>query len=505
MKTRGTHFLAAAFIFLLAGAAHPAGAMSPDQPSAGPEGTIPFSLPGLPLLPVLSDVEWVILNEHNQKIHVFESDSLAPWQAKQWFVRADGHEWIIDHQLKALTPVHYEHLDRIGENLVLFRENGKSGVMEPGGKKILEARYDVIRREDNLILAGRGQAALRWKIFDQQGNMISPYNWEEIGKIQKDHLIPVKRNGFWGLIDTNGEQQVDCVYDSLGEFVGDRIGVRFKGLYGIIDRRDTWVIRPGRVPLTPLNERLYISRREGLTTISSYETGTVYFTSNPIEMKKGYFVEALEDGTFWKINYSGRIINSEENLKQYQEIRLPSEGFIAVRIHGKYGFIDEQDRLRIAHRYDDVRDFHEGLAGFQLMNRWGFLNKQENIVVQPMYDEVEDFTDGLCVVRRGSKYGAINADGKEIASLQYDAIKRQENGRFVIIKDGKKGLMNAEGRIIVFPRYEDIRDLTDGQVIVRIGGKYGVISRLGDDLIPAIYDQITFDPFNGYYLAMKKK
>ncbi len=508
MITWKAHFFKASLLFLMLGVfSLPIGTLA-----AGTETEFPPSLPrgvipGFPLLiPPPAAAQWIILDEHNQKIHVFESDSLAPWKAEQWFVRSDGHEWIVDNQLNALTPVHYEQLDRIGEDLVLFRENGKSGVMGSGGTKILEARYDVIRQLDGILLAGKSvQYGFRWKLFDQQGRELSPYLWEQIGRQQTNGLIPVRRNGFWGFIDAQGRQPVECVYDSLGTFVGNRVGVTFKGLHGIIDDKDQWVVKPGKELLTPLNDRLYISENDELVTIRNYQTGTIYFTNNPISMKKGYFVEQLSDGTYWKINYSGRIINSQENLSQYQEIRLPSEGFIAVKIHGRYGFIDEQDRLRIANRYDDVQDYHEGLAAFKLMNRWGFINKLEDIVIQPMYDEAGNFENGISIVRRGDKYGAINREGKEIVSLSYDAIERQPNGRFIITREGKKGLVSAEGRVIVFPRFEEIRDLPEGQVIVRILGKYGVISRAGDDLIPPIYDQITFDPFNRYYLAMKKK
>jgi hypothetical protein len=455
--------------------------------------------------PYDANSQWLILDEHNTKIHEFNLDSLGPWQVKQWLVRANGHEWIVDNQLNILTPQHYQELERLGENFLLFTEAGKKGIMRVSGEVIIEPRYDNILKADNLFLAGKGSYNLLWKIFNHSGELVNPFLWQAVGRPQTNGYIPVKRNGYWGFIDSRGKQIMECVYDSVGTFVGSHVSVKFKGLNGILNDMDEWMVKPTSEDLIPLNERLYVAKKGTLTTVRNYESGTIYFTDNDIQMKTGYFIEKLKDGKYWKINYAGRILNSAENMVQYEEIRVPSEGLIAVKIHGRYGFIDDQERLRIANRYDDVQNFQEGHAAFKLMGRWGFINRAENIVVQPNYDGVEDFKEGLSIVKKNGKYGIIDFHGKEVVTLQYEAITRQDNGRFIVVKNGLKGLLNNQGRVIVSVRYETVKDLTDGQVIVGLYNKYGVVSREGDDLIPVIYDQITFDPFNGYYLAMKKK
>lgn len=448
---------------------------------------------------------WLILNEHNEKLHEFRLDSLGPWTTDRWLACANGHEWIIDQEMHAVTPEHYADLRRVAGNLLIFKTADKRGVMTEAGEEILPAKFDSIYFEKERFF-GLSVAFGRhnWQLYDQSGKQVSPVAFQQFRTEQDNGYIPVKRRDFWGFVDHDGNKRLEMVYDSVGEFVDGNVAVKFKGKYGIVNEHDEWMVTPQALPLTPINERFYYSRDKTLTTIKSYESGTVYFTNNEILFKEGYFIEKLKGHKFWKINYSGRIVNSPENLQQYEEIRLPSEGFIAVKMHGRYGFIDEQDRLRIAHRYDDVKDFHESHAGFKLLGKWGFIDKQERITVQPIYDDVLPYENGVSIVRAGNKYGLIDVQGNEIVRPEYESIRRENNDRFLIVYDGHTGLLDKTGRIIVNPKYDKLTDLDKGQVIASKHGRYGLLSRKGDILIPIMYDMITYDPYNDYYLAMKK-
>ncbi len=69
-------------------------------------------------------------------------------------------------------------------------------------------------------------------------------------------------------------------------------------------------------------------------------------------------------------------------------------GLAAVRLGGKWGFVDEAGKEVVPCRYDEVRDFNEGLAAVRLGGQWGFVDEAGQEVVPCRYDEVRDFDEG---------------------------------------------------------------------------------------------------------------
>ncbi len=447
---------------------------------------------------------WDVLTEQNEKLHSVAFDSILPWQKEYWKVIANGHEWIVDQDFNPVTPDNYNHIDRLNSELLTFADNDKYGVIFKDGSFLIRANFDTLFSFEERIYAYAGAGVERgWSLFDFEGKKLTDFSYQQMQKEQAPGLLPVKRNLKWGMIKRDGSESIPCTYDSIGMSIPGKIVVQFRGKWGIIDESGEWILTPKEGTIQLINNNLYLQHHAGVTYLKHITEGTVYFTENPIVVKDGYLIESRGKDAFWKINFSGQILNIAER-QEYEEIRTESEGFIAVKINGRYGFIDLQDRLRIANRYDDVRDFHEGLGGFKLLGKWGFLNKQEGIEIQPRFDGIGNFENGLCIVTDKGKAGVIDKKGNWIIRAEYEQVRHMENGHYLIRKNGKMGLLDANGRIIVGPKYDELQDLNDGQVIVRNYGKYGLINRRGEDLIPISYDFLLYDHFNQCYLGMKK-
>ena len=52
-----------------------------------------------------------------------------------------------------------------------------------------------------------------------------------------------------------------------------------------------------------------------------------------------------------------------------------SEGLAAVKLNGKYGFIDKTGKEIIPLKYDFANCFSEGLALVRLNNKWFYIDK----------------------------------------------------------------------------------------------------------------------------------
>ncbi|ELR71271.1 hypothetical protein C900_02886 [Fulvivirga imtechensis AK7] len=448
--------------------------------------------------------QWHVISNDNQELKRMRYDALLPYGKGLTEVRANDKTWLINTEAEALTPKNYDQLKGFDSGFVAFRIDSRWGVMDDQYNVLMPARFDSVFLSEGMIYTREMiHGKLMWSMYDELGVKKSHYNYDEIGK-RTSHLYPVKRQGHWGFIDRSGEEVIHCVYDEVSPFVDGLSAVGFHREFGIVDKTGDWIVLPQKARIRVINDQYYVTNDGRLTTLKSLDEGTIYFTENPLEIKENYLLEHLSDGTIWKIDFQGRMVKPAFSSDRYQEVRAPSEGFYAAKIDGKYGFIDAQNRLRIANRYDEAGSFSEGLAAVKLMGRWGFIDKLERLVIQPLYNKEAIFKNGLAVVSNDKGSGLITPEGKPACPFDFDAIERLDNGRFIAKKGNKTGLINESGRIIINVKYEELQDLNNGYAIVKLFGQYGLVDLNGVDIIPIAYDQLIYDPNNGNYLAMKK-
>lgn len=67
------------------------------------------------------------------------------------------------------------------------------------------------------------------------------------------------------------------------------------------------------------------------------------------------------------------------------------EGFSAIKINDKYGFIDKKGNIVIAPIYNFASSFSEGLAEVRINYKYGFIDTKGNIVISPVYDSTSSF------------------------------------------------------------------------------------------------------------------
>lgn len=447
---------------------------------------------------------WYAVSDDNKVITSFRYDQVESFGKGVRRVEANGKTWLIDDYEQALTPQNYDGITVLDNGLVSFRIGSGIGILNSDFEEVLPARFDsVFLTDDLLCLRENIHGRNVWSLYDRFGVRKSRYHYEGIGDRSR-YLYPVRRNGHWGFVNRSGEEVVHCVYDEVSPYVGGLAVVNFHKEYGIIDKTGEWVVLPQKSPLKVIDSKYYLQFNGRLTTLKDIEKGTVYFTENPVEIKENYLLEHLADGKVWKIDFQGRIVTPVVSGDRYEEVRPPSEGFYAVKIDGKYGFIDAENRLRVANRYDEVGSFSEGLAAISLMGRWGFIDKAERLVIQPLYKNNSVFKNGLAIVANEKGAGLIDVTGKQVCALEYDNITRLANGRFIAQKGDKYGLISETGKVIINVKYQELRDLDNGFAVVKLFGKYGLVSTHGVDIIPVMYDQLIYDEANESYLAMKK-
>jgi hypothetical protein len=369
---------------------------------------------------------------------------------------------------------------------------------------VVDAKYDELYRDRDFFVAGRkngGKAT--WTLLDSAGkeltkpyDRIFPYNGS---------VFPVVTRNFWGAVNTSGMEVIACAYDSILQQLNNKIVVKFKGQYGIINDKEQWIITPRSYKLTLINDSRYVERSPKMTYLRGMDGSSIYFSDNRLEIYPEYIIEHLATGGLWKLDLNGVIIDRQVQPDGFiEKIFVETEGLRGIKKNGQFGFVDSQGRLRIANRYDDIQPFQEELAAVKIRNKWGFINHEDKIAIQPVYEEVSPFKKGFSLVKQRGLYGLINKKGTQILQPRFDFIAVLENGNVLVQQEKMFGLASAEGRILVNPKYHGLKDLNNNYVIVERDGKYGVVTAQGISTIPLIYDHISFDAFNNAFIALKK-
>ena len=147
-------------------------------------------------------------------------------------------------------------------------------------------------------------------------------------------------------------------------------------------------------------------------------------------------------------------------------------------------------------------NFAEGLAAVRIDGKFGFVNEEMELVIPAIYDEAEAFCGGVAMVRKDGKWGAVDQTGQLTVPLIYDFLRiafSYDSGLAWYYKDGKLGYVHKSGKEITPPIYDfsfhqcgsSMADSNymNGLAMVERDGKFGYIDEAGTEVIPVIYDQ----------------
>jgi hypothetical protein len=447
--------------------------------------------------------EWQVLEGSNKLLRKIEADSISLVGSNRVkLVTATGTQ-LADLDFTIIGNETMNHIYPFHEGLAVYRKLGKEGVIRTSGSVMLPAEYDRIQINGSHLIAyslksGKQVCAL----YDTLGSLKSKKLYEYILPYTGIYF-PVIKNGYYGGINKNGDEIIACAYDSLGNVFGNLTVAKFRGDYGIINSNEQWIVLPQPNRIRLINEDRYFEYTKDLTILKTMKGVTLYFTSNDLEIQNNLLIESVSDGSKWTINLNGQIIHREQPARETAEIVFPStEGYRGIKRNGKYGFIDDQGRLRIANRYEGITPFHEGLAGVQIRGKWGFINKEDKIVIQPNYDQINAFDNGIAKVIRNGKSGLITADGQILLDFRYDNLDVLPDRRIRIESGTLRGLADEHGNILLQPKYEALVVLENGLILVKHHSYYGVVTRHGISTIPTIYEQLFFDSTRNRFIGV---
>ena len=167
-----------------------------------------------------------------------------------------------------------------------------------------------------------------------------------------------------------------------------------------------------------------------------------------------------------------------------------SEGYAAVNIGGKWGFINDSGGIAIAPQFQDVRYFYRGVAGVTSDGKtWYAIDKTGTKAqgARVPSSSSRGSSGGIVRAVRGGKVDYLKRGKSLWASTEN--LTATSPAYFRVQKDGKWGYIDAGGAVKIPMKYEYAGEFSEGLAAVGSGGRIGFVNAAGELVIPARYQR----------------
>ena len=307
-------------------------------------------------------------------------------------------------------------------------------------------------------------------------------------------LIPVQAGDKWGYIDKEGKYAINPQFDEAMLLSSALALVKVDDKYGYISEDGKYVINPMYKEATNFNDGLACVVVENGFPSYINKKGEVLFTLNSVERSRAFhegFAAVLIKGKWGFINTEGKIVIQP----QFEGVSNFGDGFAVflttVKEEKLYGYINVKGEIVINAQFSNATSFNESLARIQLNEKFGFIDTEGKMVINPQFDAVSGFNEGLAIIRQGENYGFIDRSGLIVINPQFN-MASLFNEKLAAIKssDDKYGFINAEGKFEINPQFEEAGDFHNGLAYIKLGDKYGFIDTKGKIVINPQFDAI---------------
>ena len=292
--------------------------------------------------------------------------------------------------------------------------------------------------------------------IDKTGDFVIPPRFDDLCYEYSEGLAAVNVEGKYGFIDKNGDFVIPPQFECVFPFAHGIAAVLIEEKYGYIDKSGKIVIPPTFEEVDEFSEGLAYAKTatqegyidptgawalipppryncghsfcDGLTRIDLCEeeeldededtdecgcacegycegyidkTGAIVIPPqfrDTYDFSEGLAYVETEDGGYVFIDTKGNVALKFDFDYDTRWCHSFSEGVVAVRIEGKYGYADKTGQIVIAPQFDEAYRFREGLAGVRFRGRWGFIDKNAEWVIEPKPWRPFGFFEGLAMV-----------------------------------------------------------------------------------------------------------
>jgi|GEM_PF-726503 len=366
-----------------------------------------------------------------------------------------------------LIKPQYDFVDDFSEGYCAASIAGKLGYLNRAGQIVIAFVYDEAEKFNSGVAVVKKEN--NYHVINKKNEILFT-STNEIGDFA-DSVAVIKVNEKYGYINTLGKVVIEPVYDNAYDFKFGYAIVEKDGKSLVINKQtaitkgDDWIDRftstifkiqydDEKIMLSNLRDVIIVNNLEYLDVLNNE---LAFFYKND---KMGYIdslgtiaIEPIFDvvdenkianrftdnyaivtlkGKNILINKAGKNVLTQN----YQSIRKPSDGLIAVKKKNKWGYIDLNNDVKIKLQYQEATDFIDGLAIVKLKNKNLLIDKKGNVKLKLKKQNLNFLGGGLIVQEKNEKRSLLDTN-LGILIEELDEIKQINSDLYSITKQSK--------------------------------------------------------------------
>lgn len=203
---------------------------------------------------------------------------------------------------------------------------------------------------------------------------------------------------------------------------------------------------------------------------------------------------------------SNKCVFKDDTEKKYcevdsEEANCFKEGFAAVKIGSKWGYINIKGEVVIKPEFDEAEDFNESIARIRKGKKYGYINSSGQLIINPQYDTADSFHENYAQVCVEDKCSFIDKTGKITIKLNYGLVFNFSEGLAAVSSwednHRKWGYINKQGLQVIKQKYDGVQSFHEGLAAVKIIDKWGFIDKTGKIVIEPLFDNSSLYELDG--------
>ena len=309
--------------------------------------------------------------------------ALSSFAQTHWARVSLKSEWFyIDSTGKKTLSCTYTQCSNFSEGLALVKGD-KLGYIDPKGKIVVPLKLG------NANPFQEGKAFADFGFIDKTGQpLFKKHRFKKASNFSEGFAAATDK-GNWGYINSKGEYEIAQKYQQAFPFSEGLALVQKDNAWSYLNVKGkvSFVIKENVIQATSFKEGFAtIKTSKGWGTIDPDGIIVLEPTYANLEnIGSGYLKQKIDAQNENIIRGDGKVVKSAGSFKEF------SEGLVAVKTNGLWGYWDSELNEIIKPNYEEVGKFVNGLAPVKKDGLWGYINKKGAFVIPASFHVAEAF------------------------------------------------------------------------------------------------------------------
>ncbi|MEL6941884.1 MAG: WG repeat-containing protein, partial [Bacteroidota bacterium] len=312
-------------------------------------------------------------------------------------------------------------------------------------------------------------------------------------------LLPIKQNEKWGLIDLQGNIQLNPKYDAISTF--DDYGyanVQINDQVGLINTNGYEILLPIYDDVSVIGKRFFAVLKNSKWQLINARKQVIFEDYEDVVLWEGDGIAFSREEKWGFAKFDGSVLIKAE----YDAIQ-PQENFIITQNGDRYGLHTSNGKKILAPVASELQSINKQIYFYKKDELWGAVDFAGKKLLLPEYESYEIIEPNAVQLKQGANTILLSTDNQQIIKgYFYERFLAFSDQYWLVQQKQQFGLIDKNGVTVLVPRFDEVRTFNASYFRVQKGGLWGIVDQKGKEILPLHYDYIA--PLNGNTSLVKK-